>query len=213
MKHFYVACILLLPLLANAQTYVDTHDPNEIKSLLGKGNDIKGFGGVDLKVTSLKDSRGLMTGAYGGLVINRNYLLGIGGYGLVTENEFKGTIPGDSTIKNLNLYGGYGGVIFGGTLFSKEVIHLSFPVLFGAGAAEVSDKDFFSTSVDTDFTIENSVFFVIEPAAQLEINITPYFRIAAGASYRYVTGSDLQNIEDGDLEGLTTTLSFRFGRF
>lgn len=193
---------------------MDAHDPHEIKSLLGKGNDIRGFGAVDLKITDMKATRGLIVGAYGGLVINRHYLFGIGGYGLTTPNQFKGSIPDDPQIRNLNLYSGYGGVIFGGTLLSRELVHLSFPVLFGAGSAEVSDKNFFSSQFsDTDFTIENSIFFVVEPAGQIEINMTDFFRIAAGVSYRYVTGSDLVNVSDEDLRGLTATISFRLGKF
>lgn len=216
MKKLYFPFLILLvtTTYSNAQRYMDTHDPNEIRSLLGKGNDLKGYGGIDLKLTDLKGTRGLLTGAYGGLVVNRNYLLAIAGYGLVTENEFDGFIPGDSVSRNLNLYGGYGGVIFGATILSKEMVHLSIPVLFGAGAAEVSDRDYFSgLPGDSDFTIENSVFFVIEPQAQLEINMTSFFRIAAGVSYRYVTGSDLVNVTDDDLSGIAATLSFRFGRF
>ena len=209
-----VFLITLVPLFS--QKYVDTHDPKDdrIKSLLSKGNDLNGFGAADLKVGDFIDERGLLVGAYGGFIINRRYLFGIAGYGLVTEVEFDGTIPGETTSKPLNLYGGYGGVMIGATIAPKELIHLSIPIILGAGSLEVSDKDFFTNNpADSEFTVENSVFFVIEPGLELEFNITKYFRVGAGATYRYVTGSELLNITDEDVSGFNGMISFRFGRF
>jgi len=89
------------------------------------------------------------------------------------------------------------------------------PIVFGAGSIDVSDHNFFDQNIvtDTDFTIENSVFFVVEPSLQLEFNITKNFRIAAGASYRWVQGSDLQNINDKELSDFISSVSFRFGKF
>jgi len=214
MKSVTTTLLLVSSFFVSAQRYVDTHDPKkeEVKSLLGKGNDLNGFGGVDIKVSEFIDQRGMVTGAYGGVLINRKYILGVAGYGITTGVEFEGTVGQE--VKPLNLYGGYAGILVGGMIGSKEVIHLTFPVFFGAGSIQVSDKDFFPNSPnDAEFVIENSAFMVIEPAAQLEFNITAYFRFAAGMSYRYVTGIDLENLKDSDLSGSSIMISFRFGRY
>lgn len=208
--------LMFLPGLLFSQTYLDTHDPKsqDVKSLLGKENDMTGFGGLDVKMSEFKDDRTLLIGMYGGMIVNRHYLLGIGAYGMASSNDFKGTYPGGTELRKLNLHGGYGGVILGATLFTREVVHLSFPILFGGGSIDVVDNKFIDdfTNVD-DVTIEKSAFFVVEPNAQIEINITKKFRIAGGVSYRYITASGFDNLKDSELSGLTSTLSFRFGRY
>lgn len=215
-----LSIILLLIVLAStfvsAQKYMDTYDPDDdkIKSLLGKGNDLNGFGALDVKVGDFKGERALMMGAYGGLIINRRYLLGLAGYGLGTNIEFDGNIPGETEIKPLNLHGGYGGVLIGVTIAPKELIHISMPIILGAGALEVSDKDFFvNNPADSEFTVEDSAFFIVEPGLELEFNITKYFRFGVGATYRHIAGTDLINVIDDDLRGVSAMMSFRFGRF
>ena len=199
-----------------AQQYADTYDPKDdkVKSLLGKGNDLNGFGAADLKIGDFIGEPSLLVGGYGGFIINRRYLFGLAGYGIVTNVEFDGEIPNQGTQKPLNLHGGYGGVLVGFTVAPRELVHLSVPILFGAGAFEVSDNDFFvNNPADSEFTVENSVFFVVEPGLELEFNITKYFRIGAGATYRYITGTELLNVSDEDVSGFSGMLSFRFGRF
>lgn len=211
--------LILLASISHAlysQRYIDTNNPQdeEIKSLLSKQNDLNAFGAMDLKVSDFKDERGLLVGAYGGFIINRRYLFGVAAYGLVTNVEFEGVVPGRTDVKQLNLNGGYGGILIGGTIAHKELVHISIPIVLGAGSLEVVDKDFFvNNPADSEFTVENSVYFVAEPGIELEFNITKYFRLGAGATYRYVSGLELDNVEDDDISGTTAMLSFRFGRF
>ena len=94
------------------------------------------------------------------------------------------------------------------------MIHLTFPIFFGAGSIQVSDKDFFPGNPnDAEFIIESSAFIVIEPAAQVEFNITQYFRFGVGMSYRFISGTELDNVKDAHLSGSSILISFRFGRF
>ncbi len=196
-----------------AQKYMDSNDPNEVKSLLSKDNDIKGFGGVDVKVGIVNSDRTLLTGGYGGVIINKHYIFGLAGYGLSTKNNFNGIPPGQDSEKELHLYGGYGGFLIGGVLFPKEVIHINIPILLGAGNFEVSDENYFNNGIDTDFTIDKSAFFVIEPGIQLEANITGNLRLGIGATYRMIQAIDLLHLNDEDLSDYTVALSLRFGRF
>ena len=200
----------------SAQRYLDTNDPNdqEVKSLLSKNNDLNAFGAADLKIGDLKGERGLLVGAYGGFIINRRYLFGVAGYGLVTNLEFEGQVPGQTETKQLNLHGGYGGIIIGATIAPRELIHVSIPIVLGAGSLEVVDKDFFiNNPADSEFTVENSVFFVAQHGVEVEINITKYFRLGIGMTYRYISGTELENVKDEDVSGTTAMISFRFGRF
>jgi hypothetical protein len=206
---------LIAPFFLFSQTYHDTHDPksSDVKSLLGKENELAGFGGADVKLSTIKDDRTLLLGMHGGFVINRHFLFGLSACGMTTKNSFSGTHPGQTTTKQLNIEGGYGGLLFGATLFTKEVIHVTFPIVFGAGYLDVVDPNFLGAFSNQEVTVEQSAFVVVEPAVQLEINITKNLRLAAGASYRYVTASSLQNIVNSDLTGFASSVSVRFGRF
>ena len=207
---FLICCVFSL----SAQKYIDSNDPDEVKSLLSKDNVITGFGGLDSKIGYFNEEIGLFSGAFGGVIINRHYLLGMAGYGLVTSNKFTGMVPGFDTPKELNIYGGYGGLLIGGIIAPKSMIHLTIPIILGAGNIYISDENFFNNTIDTDFTIDQSTFFVIEPGLQIEANITPVFRISLGATFRMVKGSGLdQPINDDALSDLSGLLSFRFGRF
>ncbi len=216
MKQLLYIALILLSITSLGQKYMDTNDPKdqEVKSLLSKNNDLNAFGALDIKVGDLMSERGLLVGAYGGFIINRRYLFGVAGYGLVTNVEFEGLVPGQSTPKQLNLHGGYGGIMIGGTIAPRELIHISIPIVLGAGSLEVVDKDFFTSNpADSEFTVENSVFFVAEPGIEVEFNITKYFRLGAGMTYRYISGTELENVKDEDISGTTAMISFRFGRF
>ncbi|WP_425390013.1 hypothetical protein [Ekhidna sp.] len=216
MKLLSYLALIVLAFSSMSQKYIDTHDPDdeEIKSLLSKQNDLNAFGAGDLKVGDLMGERALLVGAYGGFIINRRYLFGVAGYGIVTNVEFDGLVQGQTEEKKLNLHGGYGGIIIGWTIAHKELVHLSIPIVLGAGSFEVDDKDFFvNNPADSEFTIENSVFFIAEPGIEAEFNITKYFRLGAGVTYRYISGTELANVKDEDVTGTTAMISFRFGRF
>ncbi len=215
MKVSLVFTLILVTLQLSAQQYVDSHDPDEIKSLIGRTSETYGFGGGDIKVGDIAGNRSLIIGASGGIIVDRNYFIGLAGYGMVTGNEIDGVIPSETNpvAKKLNIYGGYGGMVFGFTLWTKEPVHVHFPFLVGAGSFEVVDNNFFNNSFDTDFSIERSAFFIGEPGAQIEFNITESFRLSAGVSYRLVQGLEMINLTDDNLSGLSTSISVRFGKF
>lgn len=54
----------------------------------------------------------------------------------------------------------------------------------------------------------------VRASAGVEVNVTTWFRIAAGGSYHFVGGIDeLKGIESTDLAGPSGTLSLKFGKF
>ena len=54
---------------------------------------------------------------------------------------------------------------------------------------------------------------VLEPAANVELNMTSYFRVNFGAGYRWVTGVDSPGFSSGDFSALEGVLTFKFGSF
>ncbi len=191
-----------------ASAFGQVENPEQVKSLFSKENDIKGFGGIDLNVTDVYKERSLMLGGYGGAIINKHVMFGLAGYGMTTQNQFA-----DETGRNLNIEGGYGGLYLGAIIAPNEVVHVSLPVVFGAGALHIIDKSYFPFAADKEYVLESTAFFVVKPTLQLEVNITSFLRVGVGASYRLVKGSDLLNISDEELTSWGGTFSVRMGRF
>jgi len=213
-KLVFVSLFAIISSSLFAQKFIDSNNPDEVKSLLNKDNDVTGFGGLETRFGTFNSVRSLFTGAYGGVIVNRHYFLGLAGYGLVTENQFTGQVPGFDNPKQLDIYGGYGGLLIGGIIAPKHVVHVSIPVLLGVGNIYISDENFFNNTIDTDFTIDRSTFFVVEPGISIEVNITSSFRIAIGSTYRLVSGTSLnQPVDDQDLSDWSGSFSLRFGRF
>jgi hypothetical protein len=163
-----------------------------------------GFGGPVLKVTNINGENAVMVGGRGGWIINHSIVLGGGGYGLVTDVKAKVT---DSIHQYIEM--GYGGLELEYITSSNDLLHLSMGLLVGAGGIgyKHEDNDVFHTSQN------NNSFFVLEPSVNANLNVTHSFRIAAGVSYRYVSGLKSIVSTNADLSGPSANLIFKFGKF
>jgi hypothetical protein len=82
--------------------------------------------------------------------------------------------------------------------------------LIGAGGVNYRDEYYSSWE---DWNYNSDEFFVLEPALNVELNITSFFRINAGASYRYISGINYDNLRNEDFSGFSGVLTFKFGSF
>lgn len=205
-----LAFLISLSTAIYAQNYIDDQeDKAKIKSLISKDNELKPFGSLDFKTGNTNDQLSLLIGAHGGLLVNKNVILGIGTYGWVSNPQVTNAAQTD-----LDLDGGYAGFILGYKFFPKEIVHLSFPILVGGGQIRLKDPDYFvGRGSDSWQTVESSGFFVVDPCAQLEVNVSAHLRIAAGAGYRFVTGSSLDSIDDAAISDFYGMLSLQVGIF
>ena len=60
---------------------------------------------------------------------------------------------------------------------------------------------------------EESGFRVIQPSISIETDVTPWFRIAVGGGYRYITSAEMSGITDKKMSAPTANLSLKFGVF
>lgn len=208
--------VILLFILTASLLCAQDAEPQEIKTIFSKGAKIRGFGAFDMKFSPVNDYNSLLIGGHGGIILNNNFMFGGGGYGMSTTNKFDGIDPA----QELYLYGGYGGIIIGYSLSPREIIHVNFLTLIGGGGFEVSDtKDLREirdqNQLILDHRIEHSSAFVVEPGVEVEINVTKFFRLGMGGSYRIVQGVtlDRNNITDSDLTSWSGQVSFKFGKF
>lgn len=177
-----------------------------------------GFGALVTKVTPVRGELGVMVGGYGGWLINHRFMIGAGGYGLTNNVRASAEAESHYSIDGERLYleFGYGGLMFEYIYAPHKLVHLNLHTLIGAGG--VNYREDWHDYVDGDSNRRRygrgNAVFVVEPTLSVEVNVTTWFRIAAGGSYRFVGGiDDLIGIESTDLAGPSGTLSLKFGKF
>lgn len=208
LSHTILAAALLLAMVAALPT---TAQAQRDQTLLGRrgASSVGGFGGPVVKISRLAGADAVFSGGRGGVILNRRLAIGGGGYALTSENIRTDFRFDDGSRPALQL--AYGGIEFEYITRSRELLHATFSVLLGGGAASYRSTQTSGGTVATR-TLESNVF-VAEPAANLELNVTRWFRPGLGVGYRYVNGSDLPGTTDGALSGAVGTLTFKFGSF
>ncbi len=179
--------------------YVDRSKWNEDGELVNREFEHSMFAAPALKFSTLHEEFGLLAGGRFGWVVNHRYVLGLGGYGVV--NDIEVSDPDSNTRPDVMM--SYGGAELEYVVQPAALVHFSFSTLVGLGLVEYDYR-----ASDGDDT-----FWVIEPAAHVWLNVTPFFRTGLGAGYRMATGVDLEGLDDGDLSGFALTLTLKFGSF
>src|SRR5690554_2671418 len=173
--------------------------------LLSGDIDHGGFGGPVIKGTSIKGETSFFLGGCGGWLINRTFLVGGGLYSLM--NDVEAPVKGADG-ETLYYEFGYGGLLLEYINNSHNLTHFTFSTLLGVG-----DVTYYDGNGHKDPKYGSDTVFVVEPGVNLELNVSPSFRIDLGASYRYVDGVKIQGTSARDLSGATVNLILKFGGF
>lgn len=182
----------------------------EIKTLLGRSREGGVYGAFTSGYSVIDHNHAVLFGGRFGWLSSHFIGIGFGATGFMNEFHYEPILN-----NRASLAGGYGGIYIEPILFPRFPVHLSFPVLFGAGGISYISKD----NSQNDNLIEDSeAFLIIEPAAELELNLTRFCRLALGATYRFPTSFDVglsgQSITNAEsLKGFSYTLSIKFGKF
>lgn len=190
---FLMTTLLAFPLVAGEQTLLSGHI------------DHGGYGGPVFKYTQLgpNSEEGLLVGGQGGWIIDHTFVLGGAGFGLansINANWIKYYVP-----QYLNF--GYGGLFLAYINNSDKLIHYDINTIIGWGTVNYRDKDYYNL-YDTDDSI-----FIVEPGIYIVANITKFFRVGAGASYRFVQGVEIEGLTDDNLSGPSAQVILKFGAF
>jgi hypothetical protein len=180
------------------------------ETLVGDGGITHGgFGGPVVKFTQIKDEFGLLVGGRGGWIINHTFVIGGGGYGLVNNIEADNL----SWLTQPFINFGYGGLELEYIINSDQLMHFSVYTLIGGGTVTYRDELWDDWEDWSDWDYGSDVFFVFEPAVNVEVNIASFFRLNAGVSYRVISGVDFDALENSDLAGPAAVLTLKFGKF
>ncbi len=201
---------LTITCMTYAQNDMGSGRSDEIQTLMGPNNSVGGFGSISIRYTELEDRDAFVFGARAGVVMGHMMSLGLGGAGFFNDVHYDATIQQD-----ISLAGGYGGFFFEPTLMPKYPVHVSFPILIGAGGVAVVSVDDEDRWEDDYKSQASDAFLVIEPGVEVELNVTKFFRFSVGAYYRYTSDVVIEeyNVPTDILRGFSGGVTFKFGKF
>lgn len=214
MKKFLYLCTfaMVMLLLSNDLYAQDT----EYKTIFNtKEASLSGWGAFDIKAGQvLGDEIGMYMGGKGGLLINNTFTIGLAGYGLLPFHRLESVV----NINNENpyLFFGYGGLYLEYIIKPMNAVHINANCIIGGGGAGYIYAVYRSNRYDgyDEYDYVTDPVFVIEPGINMGVNLTKWFRIDVGGSYRFVNViEDYDIVSEDDLKGFSGNISFKFGLF
>jgi hypothetical protein len=190
--------------------YREPWQQREIQTLLGHNQPGGGYGAFSIGYSMIDDRQAILFGGKFAWIASHSVGFGFAGTGFINEFHYEPLLD-----KEVALAGGYGGLYIEPILMPRFPVHLSFPVLFGGGGISYVSK---KSELNNNLIEESKAFLIIEPGAELELNLTRHFRFAVGASYRFPSAfdlglSDTPIVNAEALRGMSYMVTFKFGRF
>jgi hypothetical protein len=182
----------------------------EIKTLLGRNRPGGGYGAFTTGYTAIDDKNAVLFGARFGWLASHSIGIGLGATGFINEFHYEPSLD-----KDVFLSGGYGGLYVEPILLPRLPVHISFPILFGAGGVSYVSKE---TDFNNNMIQDSETFLLIEPAMEVELNLTRFLRFAAGVTYRLPTSfnvglSGTPTASAETIKGASYTLTLKIGKF
>ncbi len=183
----------------------------EIHTLFGRNKvNNGGYGGFGAGYTWLDDKDAVTTSGRGAWIIGHGLAIGFSGTGFMNSFHYDPIVDAD-----INLTGGYGGLLIEPILLGRFPIHLSFPVVAGLGGIAYTQthwtgdpRDFQSSWIE-----DYDSYLILEPGVEVELNILTFFRMSIGLSYRMTSEINLMNTSPDVLDGFSGGICFKFGKF
>ena len=184
--------------------------PRQMMTLTGPEHTGGGYGAFTTGYSVIQERHAYEFGFRGMWVINHSIAMGFGGTGFANQAMYNSGTGSDNF-----LTGGYGGFIIEPIIAPMYPVHIAFPILIGGGGISYVETDWDEFD---NFVMATDFFMLIQPGAEIELNVTRFFRIGLGASYRFptdfnATASETPELSPQDLKGFSYSLSFKFGRF
>ena len=169
-----------------------------------------GYGSFGAGYALIDNRDGIMISGRAAWIVNHTIAIGFSGSGFMNDFRYDPLYDED-----VNLTGGYGGLLIEPIIFPKAPVHVSFPVVAGVGGIAYTRTSHTWDHHDyrTSWVEDTETFLVAEPGVEMELNIVRFFRLALGVSYRFTTDIELMNTSPDALEGFTTRVTFKFGKF
>jgi hypothetical protein len=214
MKRLLLAAVTIL--YVSVYTGAAQEEPGEIKTLAGSESSSGGYGAFTMGYSVIDDRSAFEFGFRGMWIMNHTIAMGFGGTGFMNQPVYN---AGDGTDNFLT--GGYGGFIIEPIVIPLEPVHVAFPILIGGGgisSIKTNWDNWDSWDELNDYIPPTQLFMLIQPGAEIEFNVTRFFRMGLGASYRipielYHTTPEVPELSPQAVKGFVFGMSFKFGKF
>jgi len=185
MKKFLVIVLFLLSFAASAQTeqgsatlFNSSTDPTVVNCYFS----------FDGSLTQANDKTVWGLGGTLGSTVNHVFSIGLAGQFIVDPtipDEIYSLVPPGYVYYNIKKYYGYGGLLLEPTFFSKFPIHLTVPVVVGAGGVSYYMSETAQYWTTGQMKLQSESFFVLTVGARVELNVIKKLRISCGPTWRY----------------------------
>ena len=177
----------------------------EPEVLVRPGTRHGGWGGPVVMISRLADRDAVLVGGRGGWIVDGRATVGLAGFGVANDVRAPRALQPETGTNDLEL--GYGGLWLEYTVRPLRLVHVSFGALVGGGGIQLVRRDGGDVGPD-------DAFFVVEPTAEVELNLARSVRADVGVSYRWVNGVGLgRTLDDGDVRAFGVSLGLKFGSF
>lgn len=220
MKKIILSMAMVLAMLAGVAQ--EKSGGQQMKTIFGGSDNIEhgGYGAINVEYGQIDNKDVVLVGGRGAWIINHRLALGLAGKGIASSLSYPYDDAGSQFKEKFYLNGGYGGLLIEPIIAPFSAVHISFPVIVGAGGAAYSLKYRYQNDLEDNYweTIDASAFFVVEPGLEINLNLVKFMRLSFGGYYRLTSGL---NLEDpyGDkaakdiLDGFSAGISLKFGKF
>jgi hypothetical protein len=206
-------------LYVSAQDNPPMNDGTGIKTVFSSEKSSVGiYGGIVGRYSDIGTAPGAIIGARVCFIAGHSLAIGLAGNGIFSEKVYDANLTQDCYFS-----GGYGGLLIEPIILAKHPIHISIPILMGAGGISYEEKsgsNALGLISSGSNTIDTRSFFILEPGVEVEINVLKFFRLAVGGYYRYTSNTSLRYdnnmgliAKSGFLKGFSTGVTLKFGKF
>jgi hypothetical protein len=136
-------------------------------------------------------------GLRGGIYLNRRLAIGLAVNGIANGDSHLGT-------NERRNFGTYGGLLLQYVVQSNRLVHVTFESTIGDGRWCASDSN-------NDCVGRR--FIVVEPAANLEVNVARHVRLTTGVGYRFAVAGSGEGPSSRDMSSLVVRSGLVFGSF
>lgn len=207
MKTRFLVTLLLL-------VVVSAVSAQEIQSIFKDAKTTGGYGALSNKFTTIQGQYANLCEVYGGVFLNRKWMLGLSFAGSTNYIE----VPYEysaNPLQSMTYQYSQGGLMLERIIGSNKTVHLVLNLFTGAGFTMQYNRNYL---YGYDYDYPNAIhdenwFYVVEPGAQLEINLFRWMRFSPGISYRKTYGSSGQGLPDNDLSNWSYNATLKFGGF
>ena len=178
------------------QSGATVSDQAETPTLFGSGARkvrIGGYGAPSIGITTINGHAAFDLGARGALVLNDRFGIGLAGAVMGWDGD-RGENPGLSNQREL--IGGYGGLLLEYRIVPQFPIHGRIDTIIGGGVVCTSLEQSFDDDGHEGRDCDRSRgFAMVEPTANVEMNLTRFMRLSVGGGYRFAFAREKNGID------------------